>query len=83
MKTTITTKDEIYNLPYSDQGNDIRKMLTSPLSFGSSQYLVEKLTYDDGINERGEDVDFPRMEISAVFLSGSLRANAEAIHGAG
>lgn len=77
MKTTITTKDEIDNLPDSDQGKDIRKMLTSPLSIGSSQYMVDKLTYDDGLNAHGEAVDFPSMEISAVFLSGSLRTNEQ------
>lgn len=81
MKTTITTKDEIDNLPDSDQGKDIRKMLTSPLSIGSSQYMVDKLTYDDGLNAHGEAVDFPSMEISAVFLSGSLRTNASLSHG--
>jgi len=76
MKTTITKTDEIDKLPDSDQGKDIRKMLSSPITIGDSQYMVQKLTYDDGINESGEAVDFPSMEISAVFLSGSLRANA-------
>jgi hypothetical protein len=76
MKITIKSQDELHKLPDSDQGNDIRKMLSAPISVGESQYMVEELTYDDGINEQGEAVNFPTLKISAVFLSGSLKANA-------
>jgi|14_taG_2_1085336.scaffolds.fasta_scaffold203455_1 hypothetical protein len=75
MKTTIKSQDELDELPDSDQGNDIKKMLSAPISVGDSQYMVEELTYDDGINKHGEAVDFPTMKISAVFLAGSLKAN--------
>lgn len=73
MKYIITSKDEIDKLPNDSQGNDIREMLSKPMTFGDSQYIVKKLIYDDGVNKSGKVEYFPTVEISAIFLSGPFK----------
>ena len=68
MKTTITSQDELDRFPNSDRINDLKKMLSQPISVGESKYSIQKLTYDDGISEFGEMVDFPSIEISATLI---------------
>jgi hypothetical protein len=69
MKHELNSLEDLSKLPPAAREH-VCSLLAQPLRFGDSEYVVQSVVFDDGLNEAGDVTHFPRMRIEAVFLTG-------------